>query len=351
MTHVMPVHMPRVLLVGFSERNKYFGNFFYATVHKLRNGLIRAGCHVIWFSDRDIADYSAPFRYRPLGKSSANKKLRQLVDLVEPNIICLMHADLIADATLLEIRQHHPSIKLVSVYLDPIADGRFAERFTNAARISDVAFATTAGPTLRAHAHAGTVGFVPNPIDVSVERAQAFSAVKFEYDFFFAGKPKGRDAVLNNLQALLPHRRCGFFLQTGKAMALGGGVYTRSLGASRIAIAAGIDADYRWYASDRIAQYFGAGCLVAHPAVGQFEMLYGNGALLLFKNADDLAAQAEPLLDNDRWRKQAADAQEQALAVSDTTLVARYIIDRARGEQTFDWPPWSAEFYAETSTR
>jgi hypothetical protein len=337
--------MPRVLLVGFSERNKYFGNFFYATVHKLRNGFIRAGCHVVWFSDRDIADYNAPFRYRPLGRPSANAKLRQLVDTIRPDVICLMHADLIGTSTLDDIRRRHPAVKLVSVYLDPIAEGRFADRFTTAAEVSDVAFATTAGPTLAAHAHAGSVGFVPNPIDPSVERARSHAAAGHEFDFFFAGKPKGRDRVLADLKARLPARRFGFFLQTGTAMALGGAAYTRALGVSRIAIAAGIDVDYKWYASDRIAQYFGAGCLVAHPVYGQLETLYGDGAVVLFKDADDLAAQSEALLTGDAWRARAAQGQAQALAVSDTTIVARYIVDRARGEKTFDWPAWTAEFY------
>lgn len=342
--------MPRVLLVGFSERNKYFGNFFHATVHKLRNGFIRAGCHVVWFSDRDIADYSAPFRFRPLGKPSANAKLRRLADLIEPDVICLMHADLIEEATLSAIRKRLPLVRLVSVYLDPIAAGRFAERFASAARISDAAFATTAGSTLSAHASAGTVGFIPNPIDVSVERARSFAARDHEFDFFFAGKPKGRDGVLSDLQALLPGRRCGFFLQTGKALALGGAAYTRALGASRIAIAAGIDVDHKWYASDRIAQFFGAGCLVAHPAIGQFETLYGQGALLSFKDAADLAAQAEHLLSSEAWRERAAVAQAQALAVSDTVIVARYILDRAQGQQRFEWPAWSTEFYPKVGT-
>ncbi len=342
--------MPRVLLVGFSERNKYFGNFFYATVHKLRNGFVRAGCHVIWFSDRDIADYSAPFRYRPLGSRGANAKLRQLAATIEPDIVCLMHADLITDATILAIRERHPGTRIVSVYLDPISADLFGGRFRNAARVSDLAFATTAGSTLSRHADVGNVGFLPNPIDISVERACSFAEPSHDYDFFFAGKPKGRDRILDALKVRLPDRRYGFFLQTGKAMALSGAAYTQALGRSRIAIAAGIDADDKWYASDRIAQYLGAGCLVAQPVLGQFETLYGDDSLLLFKDADDLAMQAEALLRGDAWRERAHQGQARALAVSDTATVARYIVDRARTEQTFDWPAWTSEFYAKGSS-
>ena len=334
-----------MLLVGFSERNKYFGTFFHATLHKLRNGFIRAGSHVVWYSDRDIADYHAPFRYRPLGKWAANAKLVQLVETIEPDVICLMHADLITDATLAAIRKARPATRIVSVYLDPLSEGRFADRFRRAAAFSDVAFATTAGSTLGAHADAGSVGFVPNPIDLSVERACSLEAAEHDYDFFFAGKPKGREHLLHALQQRLPQRRFGLFLQNGKAMALGGAAYTNALGRSRIAIAAGFEADWKWYASDRIAQYLGAGCLVAQPALGDFASLYGEGSLLLYKDADDLAAQAEELLTNDHWRQRAREGQARALAISDTRIVARYVLDRALGVRTFDWPAWTGEFY------
>ncbi|MEQ1612236.1 MAG: glycosyltransferase [Hyphomicrobiaceae bacterium] len=337
---------PRVLMVGFSERNKYFGNFFHATLHKLRNGFIRAGSHVVWFSDRDIADYSAPFRYRPLGQWVANAKLVKLVETIEPDVICLMHADLIADATLEKIRKSRPATKIVSVYLDPLSEGRFADRFRRAASTSDIAFATTAGTALAVFADAGNVGFLPNPIDRSVERACAYEGADHDYDFFFAGKPKGRERLLHNLQQRLPQRRFGLFLQAGKTMALGGAAYTRTLGRSRIAIAAGFGTDWKWYASDRIAQYLGAGCLVAQPALGDFAHLYGEGSLLLYEDADDLAVQAENLLAGDRWREMAKAGQSAALAVSDTRIVARYVLDRAFGEQSFDWPAWTSEFYS-----
>jgi hypothetical protein len=338
--------MPRVLLVGFSERNKYFGNFFHATLHKLRNGFIRAGSHVVWFSDRDIADYGAPFRIRPLGAWSANTKLLRLVDTIEPDVICLMHATIISDATLTRIRQLHPAAKIVSVYLDPLTDDLLGQRFRHAASISDVSFATTAGATLARYNDSGTVGFMPNPIDTSVERACSFEAADHAYDFFFAGKPKGRDVLLNALREQLPDRRYGIFLQHGKSsMPLGGAAYTRTLGRSRIAVAAGFNAPWKWYASDRLAQFIGAGCLTAHSDIGELPGLYGDGALLVYRDAADLATQAEALFSGDRWRERARAGQANAVAISDTRVVARYILDRATGSQSFDWPAWTSEFY------
>jgi hypothetical protein len=335
----------RVLFVGFSERNKYFGDFFYATIHKLRNGFTRAGCHVTWFSDRDIADYSAPFRYRPLGKPVANAKLKRLAAKIRPDIIIFMHADLITAATVAEIRRTLPATKIVSIYLDPIAGQLFAHRFTQAVVQSDFAFVTTAGSVLEPFGRVGQVGFIPNPVDTSVEGGSAYAAADHDYDFFFAGKPKGREHELLDLQRLLPNARCGFFFQTGQgALALGGDAYLSALARSRIAINVTVENGH-WYSSDRIAQFFGAGCLVAQSRMGELDTLYGPHALLMYRDVADLAAQASALLADGSWRLRAKAGLDAAVGVSDTTLIARYVLDRCAGSRTFDWPAWTAEFY------
>ena len=337
-----------VLFVGFSERNKYFGSFFYATIHKLRNGFTRAGCHVSWFSDRDIADYAAPFRIRPLGQAIANRKLKTLVAKTRPDLIVLMHANLITDQTVWDVRRLSPTTKIVSVYLDPIATGMFAARFRHAAEISDFAYATTAGAMLQQHVAGGRVGFIPNPVDTSVEKATSFAAATHDYDFFFAGKPKGRETVLLELQQLLPDRRFGYFFQNGRDMALSGAAYLTAMARSRIAINVTAEENNHWYSSDRLAQFFGAGCVAAQSSYHQMETLYGDGAMLIYRDAADLASQATALLRDDSWRRLAKRGQTAALRISDATLIARYILDRCDGTRSFDWPHWTAEFYEPT---
>jgi hypothetical protein len=335
----------RVLFVGFSERNKYFGSFFYATIHKLRNGFTRAGCHVSWFSDRDIADYSAPFRMRPLGQAIANRKLKTLVAKTRPDLIVFMHANLITDQTIKDIRQHCPATKIVSVYLDPIATGMFAARFRHAAEISDFAFATTAGAMLQQHSAGGRVGFVPNPVDTSVENCASYAAADHDYDFFFAGKPKGREPILHELQKLLPDCRYGYFFQTGKDMALSGAEYITAMSRSRIAINVTVEENAHWYSSDRIAQFFGAGCVAAQSGSHRMDTLYGDGSMLIYRDAADLASQASALLCDESWRQLARNGQAAAVRISDSTLIARYILDRCDATRSFDWPAWTAEFY------
>jgi Glycosyl transferases group 1 len=340
----VPDRAPRVLLVGFSGRNKYFGSLFYATIHKIRNGFIRAGSHVIWFSDRDTADFATPFRIRHLGSLYANAKLIELVQRVEPDILCLMHTDLISARTLARIRKSFPRVRVVTVCIDWILTTR-TERFAGWVKSSHLSFATTAGDGLKAFSTHGTVGFIPNPVDCSVENCQSFLGTEHDYDFFFAGKPRRRESLLTDIQSLGPEYKLGFFVQRGKRLALSGAAYIEGLSRSRIAVNASLSPCPLWYSSDRIAQYFAAGCLVAQPAEAQLEDLYGRDAILTFTDAKDLLRQAEPLLADESWREMARHGRERAVAISDATLVARYIIDRCRETQTFEWPAWSAQFY------
>ncbi len=174
----------------------------------------------------------------------------------------------------------------------------------------------------------------------------SFLEPEHEHDFFFAGKPRDREATLAEIHQLWPEHKLGFFMQRGKKLAVSGASYVEALSRSRIAINPSPSPCPLWYSSDRVAQYLAAGCLVAQPDAPRLDEVYGRDAMLTFRDANDLVRQAEPLLAGDRWRELARHGRERALAVSDATLVARYILDRCRGEQTFEWPAWSSEFYA-----
>ena len=340
----------RILLVGFSERYKYFGQMFYATFQMMRNGFIRAGAGAYLYSDRDTADFAAPLAIRQIGKAAANKKLISLVDDLQPAAIGLMHCDLINDRTIEQIRQTYPKIPIFSYFIDPIHTEQQRDRFARYVSMSDVAFATTAGPELAKFQRYGNVGFMPNPIDQSVFFAQSYARTSHTHDFFFAGKPKGRDTLLDALQSLLPERDCGFYLRVAKGskLAIGGAHYHATLSRSKIAINAAVDSSPYFYSSDRIAQYFSAGCLVAQPEGAHLDQLYGQDTMLLFADASELAAKADDLLSSGRWAEIARHGQERAVAVSDSQLIAHYMIDRCFGRQSFDWPAWSSEYYAKS---
>ena len=236
----------------------------------------------------------------------------------------------------------------MSYFIDPIVAETQRNRFSRFAALSDVSFVTTAGPKLSSLNHAGDVGFMPNPVDFSVFHAESHAAQSHTHDFFFAGKAKGREQLLDDLAARLPQRDCGFYVRAdrGKKLAIGGITYLGTLGTSKVAINATVGESPYLYSSDRIAQYFSAGCLVAQPQGPELEDLYGPDTMLTFKDAGDLADKADNMLADDSWRDIARHGQARAAEVSDSRLVAQYMMDRSFARQTFDWPTWASEFYA-----
>lgn len=341
----IPRVAPRVLVVGFSEQNKYFGHLFYATHQKLRNGLVRAGAGVTWFSDRDWA--AQVLGLRSFGRRHANRRLVELAETVEPDVLILMHADLVSEATVREIRRSCPRTRVVSVYLDDISAPASMERFRTFASLSDLSFVTTAGPRLAALAadSGGAVGFIPNPVDVTMENVCSHLAPEHDYDLFFCGKPRSRRGQLAQLEQLLPDRKLGFFLRDQRELPLGGAAYVRALGKSRVALNLALDTPMPWYASDRIAQVFAAGCLVALPHVSGLHELYGRDGVLSYRTFEELARRTCNVIDSGEWRAIARRGRDRAIAISDATLVARYILDRVDGRSSFEWPEWSSEFY------
>lgn len=336
---------PRVLVVGFSEQNKYFGHLFYATHQKLRNGLVRAGASVTWFSDRDWASQMLGVRW--FGRVHANRRLLELVATIEPDVLILMHADLVSDETIREIRRVSPRTRVVTVYIDDISTPAAVARFARFADLSDLSFVTTAGPRLAAIAAGarGPVGFIPNPVDAAMENVCSYLEHDHTYDVFFCGKPRARQGQLAELRRLLPDRSLGIFLRQGRELPLSGAAYVRALGESRIALNLALDVPMPWYASDRIAQLFAAGCLVAVPRVSGLQELYGDKGIIAYRTIDEFARKVRDVIDSGEWRAMARRGRDRAVEISDASLVARYILDRVDGSASFEWPDWTGEFY------
>lgn len=335
---------PRVLLAGFSERNKYFGQFFYATHNKVRNGLIRAGCSVAWFSDRDWAETLAPLGIRMLGKPLANRRFLQLCEMVEPDVLLLMHTDILSPGTIARVRRLLPRVKVASLHLDLVSGADRIERFRRLAGQCDVAFATTSVSGLGDAARGMRVGFVPNPVDTSYETVVSYMADQHDNDLLFAGKARDRQPLLAEVAQLLAHRRCNFHVQAGRGAPLAGARYIGELGRTRIGLNPGPQSHPRWYASDRIAQLFAAGVVVAQPAASGLSEIYGSDALLSYRSAADLARKVDDVLHSGEWRAIARRGRDRAIEISETTLVARYMMDRALGTRSFEWPDWSSDF-------
>lgn len=350
-TNVLSFHFPpgraawRVLVVGFSEQSSRFGHPYYATQQKLRNGLIRAGAAVTWWSDCNWA-YQIP-GLRWLGGMHAKRRLVELAEEVEPDVLILTHAHLVSDATVREIRRISPRTRMVTVFTDDISTPGAMARFSRLVALSDLSFVTTAGPRLAALAAGanGAIGFIPNPVDVTMDNVCSYLEHDHIYDVSSFGSLRAQQAQVTELRRLLPDRSLGIFPGEGQKVSLSGAALLAALGQSRIALILPLGAPMKWYAPDRVGQLFAAGCLVALPRESGLQELYGEDGVIAYQTIDELARRAGQMIDSGHWRAMARRGRDRAIEISDATLVVRYILDRVDGRPSFDWPDWTGEFY------
>jgi len=134
----------KILQVGYAQTRRW-GKPRVSTEHKLYNGLVRNFHNVLHFSDRDVAAFLAPFGWRDLGKGKSNKKLVEVVDNFQPEMILLGHCDIISNETLNEIRKLIPSVRIAYRNVDPLFVPHNVEAIHRRKSIVDTIFVTTAG--------------------------------------------------------------------------------------------------------------------------------------------------------------------------------------------------------------
>ncbi len=161
----------RILHVAHRQLRKY-GAKRVSWAKKLELGLIKAGHDLHDFSDRDIAAFEAPLGIRSIGRRRANRKLLEMAEAVEPDLVIAGHCDAITDATLADLRRAHPGTVIVHCNYDPLFVPENATRIAHRAEIVDAVFVSTGRRELercfartRARLH-----HMPNPVDPTIER-------------------------------------------------------------------------------------------------------------------------------------------------------------------------------------
>jgi hypothetical protein len=328
----------RILLAGPGQNFKYGGRYFYSFARRLANGFTRNGHLVLPFSDRDTADYALGIR--AIGGRLSNTRLLGLARETRPDLLVLQHAHLITPATIEAVREAVPACRVAVVYCDTTYVAATATRFGEAIRGVDFAFNTTGGEELRRFAVSAPVAFVPNPIDLSIDRGRAFAAAEHRADIFYAcGKPatSARWRLAMALRARLPALDYAYYGRDKRDL-IWGDAYMSALSASRIGLNLN-HAEGGLYASDRMAQYLGNGLLLATDRRSGYDHYFDDDAMLHFDGMDDLAAGIERTLRDGTWRQRAERGRARALAIMGEQRVAAFIASMTLGEGVpVDWP-------------
>ncbi len=350
----MPTHPPKILHVA-NFMTRFKGASYFANQFKFSNGLVRAGCNVLNFSDRDVARASSLFRNRKAGAAGANRRLLDLAAAFRPDIILFGHADTIEPTTLDRLREACPGVKLVQWNVDPLFEPDNVARLNAKIAHVDLTFVTTSGPELESLGQHGRyrVAFVPNPVDPGIERSRAFEHPRdaLAHDLFYAvgraslrrfhaGREQEAGEIVKNVIAACPDVRGLFPGYLGQPL-VAGYDYERVLAQSAMGLNISRRNDSRLYSSDRIAHLAGSGILVFLDRATGYTDLFAEDEIAFYSSEDEMHDKIRRFAREDDARRAAAQRGFTAYSrFFDATKIARYmlgVIDGSIDAGLHDW--------------
>jgi hypothetical protein len=343
----------RILHAGnFGSRAK--GAFLHSVAAKLSRGLTRAGHHVVEFADRDVARAATPFGARKFGVRGANAAFTRLARDMRPDVLVLGHADTLRPATIAALRKTMPALRVLQWNVDPLFEPDNIARLRAKFGVVDATLVSTGGEALAALRHAGMrLGFLPNPVDFSIETGQAHLQRDLPYDLFFAcghptrprrlvfGEAWDMEALFAALARKLPALRLNLAGFAGHPPVFGH-AYQAALGQTAMGLNVSRRNDVLLYSSDRLAQLAGNGLAVLIDRATGYDRLFTHEEMAFFASLDELAAHLRRLAADPAARcALAAAGRARYHALFNETLVARYLVDMACGThdpKNVEWP-------------
>lgn len=343
--------MARILHVGYAPVSLKSLNQ-HATGIKLCNGFIRNGHQVLALSDRDLAR-SFGLGHRRLGRQPFNKMMRDYCRVHQPDLMVLGHADMLDAATLKVIRDDLPALKIVQWNVDPLFEPDNVRRIENKLEVVDVTLVTTAGASLAHLRRPGVkIGFMPNPVDLSIETGRMDEVEEPLFELFYAcgnpARPKrivcgqawDMEAFMRDFMARQPGLRAltpGLFGQK----LLSGAAYQTALAQAGIGLNISRRADDFLYSSDRLAHLTGNGLLAVIERGTGYDQLFGDDEMAFFSNLDELAELISRYRADKAARRRVAGAGRRHYSeLFNERRVAAYIVDAAWGNTDPARYPW-----------
>jgi hypothetical protein len=339
------------------------GAFQNNVERKLTNGLIRNGHQVIAFSDRDAAMAGSPFgATRAGGLGYANRALRDLCLAIEPEVLILGQTDVIRPQAVGNLRTRLPEMRVLQWSVDALFEPGNMERLTRNLPVVDATLVTTAGDALAPLVRPGKrVGFLPNPVDFSIERGENHLQADLPFDLFYAcGNPAdlrdvgGRawkmDDFARALMQALPTLRPRWVGLMGQPT-LGGAAYQRAVESTALGLNVSRRTGQLLYSSDRLAHLAGNGLAVLIERSSGYDRLFTDDEMAFFSTFDDLVGQIDRLVkDPARRMRLAAAGRARYHELFNERRVAAYVLDVALDGLEPSAYPWPTLYPAATAT-
>ena len=344
--------MVKILHVANFGR-KAGGAYHHSVEYKLTNGLIRNGHQTVNVSDRDLARMGSFLGHRKFGVRAANREFLSLCRSMEPEVILLGHADVITAETLSQVRRSIDSVRILQWNVDALFTPANVERILSKRDQVDATLVSTAGPALAALAAPGhVVGYLPNPVDYSIEAGANHLSSALPYDLFFtcgddrlernaAGESMLPSQWLGALSTEIAHMRPLVAGMNG-APPLVGAAYARALTSCAVGLNLSRRNDFYLYSSDRMAHFCGNGLAVFMDRATGFGDLFGEDELALFSSRDELVDKMRQILRYPKARQKLAGAgRARYHALFNEQKIARYVLDVAMGTLRASDYEWS----------
>lgn len=333
----------RILQVGYAQTRRW-GKARVSTEHKIYNGLVRNHHNVLHFSDRDVAAFLAPFGLRDLGKSKVNRKLLEVVDNFQPEMILLGHCDIIRNETLEQIQKMLPTVRMAYRNVDPLFVPHNVEAIHRRKNVVDTIFITTAGTGLDVfRGERADIHYMPNPTDMAVEFLNNADSTDLPYDLFFCGNSNEHTTRKEMVVALktafegsdVVFKTFGYFDEPN----VWGKDYDAVLARSKMGLNLNRQEGDFLYSSARLAQLMGNGIVPLIHRAGRMQELLGESRAVYFSTAEELLEQVKALKADDVMRREIAqEGQRFYREHFCSERVAQYIVERTMGTA------WSQEY-------
>ena len=347
----------RVVHVANFPQVRLKGCFLDSMPFKITNGLTRLGYQVVNYSDRDALRMFGIFGHMNIfSNKKANSNFLEYCKVVQPDAIILEHADTIFASTLLEVKKILPGVKIMQINVDDINPKLGFHNINNLKSKLDVVdwtLITTADATrfeIFGEKYQDKIGFIPNPVDDSIETGKAFEHENLEYDVICAANPKinrqfcgkfeNTSDIIDRVMKNIDMNKVLFPKVVGDK--LDGANYQKTIANCAMGInLSRINEDYL-YSSDRLAHLMGNGSLAIIDKRTGYGDIFSNEEAAFYGTEEELFDVIDYYRKNPKERMHVArNGWKKYHAMFNEKLIAKYVAELLFGgfeKSKYFWP-------------
>ena len=325
------------------------GNFFYGLERKISHGLIQNGHFVYDFSYRDIERYSRFLGIKNTGLKKMNQRLIDICININADVLFLAKSEKIEQATLIQIKERLPHIKIIQWYVDHLLE---ADSFFEKLNYIDVFCYPNAKDLqkLSAKYQKTVFSFIPNISDPMFDKQLALEKTT---DVIYIARDYQED-VRTKFAVLLKdfcdkeNIKLKVYASLGNP-AVFGNDFHKAISQAKIAInfnrddnLQDVNPDKILGASDRMAQFLGCGICTFSPRIKGFEKLYQDQKdIVYFDSPNDCFEKLKYYLQNGNYELIASHGQMQTYKIANAKRVTQFMLELLSENSSFDCYEWS----------